>query len=221
MVKYFRITYTDSPWTIWLLPIPSYRAEQMVVRTGPSVSGHPSISAVVWWYSECLATHSHLHPVSKPPLITWLPFAAFPAGFPRKSLGKLTGKVACHWQKSLPPMHLPPPLCIYAGLATHTTSPTLLVQCLLRTSFTLLYTITDLSSHSSQPFSTPLCTLLSPPSSYLPHLTLATYLFAGLGFGTFCWLLHWVWLWKTLPNNHGILLTIAIGTAGITISEQW
>lgn len=41
-------------------------------------------------------------------MITWSTFATFPTSFPRKSMGKLTRKVASSWAKFSSPAHLSP-----------------------------------------------------------------------------------------------------------------
>lgn len=60
-------------------------AEWTVVTTGPQSY---STSMVMWLWSGCLVAHLHLGPLAKHPAITWLPFATFPDGFPKNSVGK-------------------------------------------------------------------------------------------------------------------------------------
>lgn len=47
-----------------------------------------------WLWSRCLAICLHLWPITKHPIVLWLPFSIFPTNFSRKSTRKLAGKVA-------------------------------------------------------------------------------------------------------------------------------
>lgn len=62
-----------------------------------------SIPEVTWLWSGHMATHLHLQCVTKHLTIMRLPFAIFPDSFPRKSVGKLTQKLArwCHLLRGL------------------------------------------------------------------------------------------------------------------------
>lgn len=77
--------------------------EWMVVMTTLWSFSCASIPTIIqfWW----LATVLHLWPAAVP--CKYMPFATFPANIPRMPMGKLAGKVASLWGKSLPFAHPP------------------------------------------------------------------------------------------------------------------